>query len=151
LKTGLALYAKRNYILESGVAMAAVDTFSEVLRLDAELVRLGRGVAALRLDIGTALEVPPAQASNGAYSIAIGCPLAGSFVHGRVRSFSRPDSCRRPLGLVPDNRESPPQLRCRWAPLPEGPRGLVGAPREGRADCRTENTLDRLRRGRIAA
>src|SRR3970040_2966857 len=36
--------------------MAADVSFSEVLRLDAELVRLGRGVAALRLGVGAAVE-----------------------------------------------------------------------------------------------
>jgi hypothetical protein len=39
-----------------GGCMAADVSFSEVLRLDAELVRLGRGVAALRLGVGTLLE-----------------------------------------------------------------------------------------------
>src|SRR5687767_1306874 len=36
--------------------MAALVPFSEVERLDGALVRLGRGVSALRLDVGTALD-----------------------------------------------------------------------------------------------
>ena len=44
--------------------MAADVSFSEVFRLDAELVRLGRGIAALRLGVGTALE---ALSANGGH------------------------------------------------------------------------------------
>src|SRR5688572_17599144 len=62
----VASTASRSYEISAdrGSAMAALLPFSEVERLDAELVRIGRGVSAVRLAVGEALDALSASGGH---------------------------------------------------------------------------------------
>src|SRR3970040_1380449 len=129
--------------------MAADVSFSEVLRLDAELVRLGRGVAALRLGVGTALEA--LSASGGHHEL--GFSSLEAYARERCERTGRwaadTRALARRVGGAAKSRSWPARGRDRleYGRAPGAPRNA----RDGARMARTSAPRDRARAARLAS
>src|SRR5687768_17718620 len=86
--------------------MAALLPFSEVARLDAELVRIGRGVSAVRLAVGEALDA--LSASGGHHEL--GFSSLEAYARERCERTGRwaadTRALAKRLGSLPRTREA---------------------------------------------